>query len=229
MTEEKNKKVDKESVSADDVKSEKAGEAASAANIKDEKANKAEEAEGKKEVESSQSSEKAKEKAEGAGDNKTVDALKDKVQTLDSELKEKDKQLSQYIELAQRIKAEFDNYKKRTIREKEQLYTDISANVILKLLPVVDNLERAVSSDASDGKSILEGLKMILKQIKDVLCKEGVEEIQSVGKNFDPNLHNAVMHIEDKSYKANTIVEEFQKGYKLKDKVIRHSMVKVAN
>lgn len=155
---------------------------------------------------------------------------KDKeIEALKKELESKEKELSGYIDLAQRIKAEFENYKKRTMKEKDQLYTDITGDIVFKLLPVIDNLERAASSDTTDAGSISEGLKMILKQFKDILGKEGVQEIEAMGKEFDPNYHDAVMHVEDESQGAGVIVEVFQKGYKIKDKVIRHSMVKVAN
>lgn len=159
------------------------------------------------------------------------DGASDEMMRLKDELKKKDDELTEYIELAQRVKAEFDNYKKRTAREKEQLYTDVSGDIICKLLPVMDNLERAIStsSDNSDAGTLMSGMEMILKQFKDVLRKEGLEEIESSGQKFDPMLHNAVMHVEDESLGQNEIVEVFQKGYKLKDKIIRHSMVKVAN
>lgn len=160
-----------------------------------------------------------------------TEKAEDEVMKLKEQLEKKDSELEKYIELAQRVKAEFDNYKKRTAREKEQLYADITGDVISKLLPVIDNLERAVStsSDISDAGSLISGMEMILKQFKDVLSKEGLEEIDCAGQEFDPRYHNAVMHVEDESLGENEIVEVFQKGYKIKDKIIRHSMVKVAN
>lgn len=158
--------------------------------------------------------------------------FKDKeIDLLKIQLKKKDDELKTYIELAQRVKAEFENYKKRTLKEKEQLYTDTSADIITKLLPVVDNMERALSSamESKDTDKLIEGLEMISKQLKDILSKEGVEEIPAENEQFDPNFHNAVMHVEDESYSSNTIAEVFQKGYKIKDKILRYSMVKVAN
>lgn len=174
---------------------------------------------------------KGEEKPEKTEEESKEDKETGSRKKLEEELAKKDAQLGEYIELAQRVKAEFDNYRKRTAREKEQLYSDIRGDIILKFLPVLDNLERAGSqtSEVSDLSSVIDGMNMILKQFKDILAKEGVEEIEADGKNFDPNLHNAVMHIEDESAGNNTIVEVFQKGYKLKDKVLRHSMVKVAN
>lgn len=155
----------------------------------------------------------------------------DDTDLLKEQLSKKENELKVHVELIQRVKAEFDNYKRRTAKEKEQLYTDITGDVIAKLLPVVDNLERAVNSasETTDMEKLLDGVKMILNQFKDVLAKEGVEEIPAMDQQFDPNYHNAVMHVEDDGYEDNMVVEEFQKGYKIKDKVLRYSMVKVAN
>lgn len=127
-----------------------------------------------------------------------------------------------------RLMAEFDNFKKRTQKEKEELGAFATAETVEKLLPVIDNLERAISS-IEEKTTFSDGIEMVYKQLIEILGKIGVEEIESVGKEFDPNMHNAVMHIEDEEAGANIIVEEFMKGYKFKDKVIRYSMVKVAN
>lgn len=194
---------------------------------KDETKSKTEDASGKETKVESKNANETSEK----GSETDKDEENEEISKLNEQLKKKDGELKEYIELAQRVKAEFDNYKKRTAREKEQLYTDISGDIISKLLPVVDSLERAVSSspDGSDSGTLMDGMEMILKQLKDVLKKEGLEEIESSGKKFDPRFHNAVMHVEDESLGQNEIVEVFQKGYKLKGKIIRHSMVKVAN
>lgn len=129
-----------------------------------------------------------------------------------------------------RLMAEYDNFKKRTQKEKEELFAFVTGDTIEKILPVIDNLERAIEGLAEEEKSTFtEGIEMVLKQFLEILTNVGVSEIEAVGKEFDPNLHNAVMHIEDESVSANTIVEQFMKGYKYKDKVIRYSMVKVAN
>lgn len=127
-----------------------------------------------------------------------------------------------------RLMAEFDNFKKRTQKEKEELGAFATADTIEKLLPVIDNLERAISS-IEEKNTFSDGVEMVYKQLIEILEKIGVEKIESVGKEFDPNIHNAVMHIEDEEAGSNMIVEEFMKGYKFKDKVIRYSMVKVAN
>lgn len=129
-----------------------------------------------------------------------------------------------------RLLAEFDNFKKRTQKEKIQIYTDAAADVVEAVLPVFDNLQRAISSEVkSDAKTVLDGVKLIEKQFEDALNNIGVTQIKAVGEQFDPEMHNAVMHIDDENFGDNTVVEEFAKGYKYKEKVIRHSMVKVAN
>ncbi len=129
-----------------------------------------------------------------------------------------------------RLMAEYDNFKKRTQKEKEELGAFAAAGTIEKLLPVIDNLERALESVTEEEKNkFSEGIEMIYRQIIETLEKMGVSEIEAVGCEFDPNLHNAVMHVEDESVEASVVVEQFMKGYKFKDKVIRYSMVKVAN
>ena len=127
-----------------------------------------------------------------------------------------------------RTLAEYDNYRKRTIKEKESIYPEAKAVVIEKFLPVMDNFQRAIDS-AENKDGFYEGVVMLKKQMDDVLTALGVEEIKSVGEEFNPEFHNAVMHIDDEEQGENVIVEEFQKGYKIGDRVVRHSMVKVAN
>lgn len=127
-----------------------------------------------------------------------------------------------------RTLAEYDNYRKRTIKEKESIYPEAKAVVVEKFLPVMDNFERAIDS-AENKDSFYEGIVMLKKQLDEVFASLGVEEIKAVGEQFNPELHNAVMHIDDEEQGENVIVEEFQKGYKIGDRVIRHSMVKVAN
>ena len=122
-----------------------------------------------------------------------------------------------------RCYAEFDNYKKRSIKEKEESYQQGYAKAVLEILPIIDNMERA---EAMEG-GVSDGVKMIISAMRQALEKMGVTEIET--KTFDPNYHNAVMHIDDEAYGENEIVEVFQKGYKYKDKVIRYAMVRVAN
>ena len=129
-----------------------------------------------------------------------------------------------------RTMAEFDNFKKRSQKEKEDLFAFVVCDVVAEFLPVLDNLDRAVAAGLDcDDKSLLDGVKLVQKQFVDTLNALGVEEIKSVGEEFNPELHNAVMHVEDDSVGANIIVEEFMKGYVYKGRVIRHSMVKAAN
>lgn len=126
-----------------------------------------------------------------------------------------------------RTVAEYDNFRKRTIKEKENIYTEACADVLKEMLPVLDNLERAVAVDGS-VEDLKKGLEMTINQFMGALNKLGVEEIAADGE-FDPNHHNAVMHVEDSSLGANQVAEVFQKGYKKGEKVLRYSMVKVAN
>ena len=145
--------------------------------------------------------------------------------------KEKDKFEQQIEDLTDRLKrsmAEFDNYRKRTEKEKSSMYIIGAKDIVEKMLPIVDNFERGLAQ-APEDDPFAEGMKMIYKQMMTALDEMGVKTIEAVGKEFDPNLHNAVMHVEDESVGENIVVEEFQKGYTYKDFVVRHSMVKVAN
>lgn len=126
-----------------------------------------------------------------------------------------------------RLVAEYDNYRKRTAKEKEAIYPEAKISVVATFLPVLDNLERALATAGDDP--IYEGVKMISKQFVETLKSTGVEEIPAVGEKFNPDVHNAVMHIDDENYGENEVVEEFQKGYRLGERIIRYSMVKVAN
>ena len=146
----------------------------------------------------------------------------------------KDKKDEQIAELTDKVKrqlAEFENFRNRTEKEKSQMYMVGARDVIEKLLPVVDNFERGLKSIPEDQKDgpVASGMEMIYKQLITVLTDLGVTPIEAVGQEFDPNFHNAVMHAEDEELGENTVSEEFQKGYKYKDAVLRHSMVKVVN
>ncbi|KMT21640.1 nucleotide exchange factor GrpE [Clostridium cylindrosporum] len=143
-------------------------------------------------------------------------------------LSKKEAECEEYLDLLKRTKAEYDNFRKRTQKEKEGLFDEGFRTSIEKIIPVLDNLERALEHSDEEG-ALKEGLEMILKMFKDILEKEGVSLIPSKGEKFDPNLHNAVMHIDDDAYGDNEVVEVLLEGYTYKDKVIRHSMVKVAN
>lgn len=143
----------------------------------------------------------------------------------------KDKKTEQIEELTDRLQrnmAEFDNYRKRTEKEKASMYVIGAKEVVEKILPVVDNFERGLAS-AEEGDAFAEGMQMIYKQLMTALSEIGVQPIEALGQVFDPNFHNAVMHVEDPEAGENTVVEELQKGYLYKEFVVRHSMVKVAN
>ena len=127
-----------------------------------------------------------------------------------------------------RTLAEYDNFRKRSQKEKEALYTDVKAETVGKLLPVADNLERAASADG-DLESFKKGIEMTMKQLYDILAALGVESFGEKGEPFDPNLHNGVMHEDNEDLPENSISEVFMKGYKMGEKVIRHATVKVAN
>lgn len=143
----------------------------------------------------------------------------------------KDEQIDELTDRLKRQMAEFDNFRKRTEREKSQMYEIGAKDIIEKVLPVVDNFERGLSAVPEEEKanSFFEGIDMIYKQLISTLEEVGVKQIEAIGTEFNPNFHNAVMHIEDEEVGENIVVEEFQKGYAYRDNVVRHSMVKVAN
>ena len=143
----------------------------------------------------------------------------------------KDKQIEELNDKYKRLFAEFDNFRKRTDAEKAGMFTEGERTVLLKVLPLIDNFERAIASIPEDQKetALAEGIDKTYKSFMSQLAELGVTPIDAAGKPFDANLHNAVMHIEDEETDENTVVEEFQKGYMFKDKVLRYSMVKVAN
>ena len=131
-----------------------------------------------------------------------------------------------------RLLAEYDNYQKRTTKEKEARYADAVIDTVATFLPVLDDMERATSLEVTsdEAKKVKEGVDLVMKKLQDVFKNLGVEEIKALGEEFDPNIHNAVLHIEDETIAENTVVEELMKGYIYKgERVIRHSMVKVAN
>ena len=147
----------------------------------------------------------------------------------------KDKKTQQIEELTDRLKrtmAEFDNFRKRTEREKAGMYENGARGVIEKLLPVVDNFERAFKDVTEEQKAedpFVDGMDKVFKQVMTLFDELGVKEIEAEGQQFNPDFHNAVMHIEDENLGENVVAEEFQKGYTYHDTVVRHSMVKVAN
>ncbi len=143
----------------------------------------------------------------------------------------KDEQIEELKDKLTRQMAEFDNFRKRTEKEKSAMYEIGAKDIIEKILPVVDNFERGLGAVTEEQKedSFVSGMEMIYKQIMTTLDSVGVKAIEAVGNEFDPDFHNAVMHVEDEEVGENIVVEEFQKGYTYRDTVVRHSMVKVAN
>jgi molecular chaperone GrpE len=162
-----------------------------------------------------------------------VEENNDKENDLDNmrKLKDENKKLNNEVEALKerllRISAEYDNYRKRTTKEKEGIYTEACTDVLKEMIPVLDTLERAIAVDGS-VEDFKKGIDMTIKGFKGSFEKLGVEEIDATGE-FDPNLHQAVMHVQDESFGTNSVVEVFQKGYKRGEKIIRHTMVKVAN
>lgn len=161
---------------------------------------------------------------------KNADESEDSKDSEKSELDKANEQIAALSDKLIRNAAEFDNYKKRTAREKEDFYKSAVCETVAPLLSVLDNLERAVAAaeDSGESGSVLDGVKMVKKQFEDALKSIGVEPIEAVGEQFDPEKHNAVMTA-DSDEDENTVLEEFQKGYIYRDKVVRHSMVKVSN
>ena len=148
--------------------------------------------------------------------------------------KKKDKKDEQIEELTDKVKrqmAEFDNFRKRTEKEKSQMYDMGAKTIVEKILPVIDNFERGLAAVPEDNKedAFVVGMDKIYRQMLTVLEEAGVKPIEAVGAEFDPNFHNAVMHVEDETLGENVVAEELQKGYMYRDTVVRHSMVKVAN
>ena len=162
---------------------------------------------------------------------KKTDKKASKKQKADDLIKEKDQQIGELTDKYQRLMAEFENVRKRTAKEFVQRYDMGAMGVLEKLLPVVDNFERGLQAVAEEEKDspFVQGIEQIYKQLMGTLDELGVKAMDAEGKEFDANLHNAVMHVEDEEAGENVVVEELQKGYMSKESVLRHSMVKVAN
>ena len=180
------------------------------------------------EIKDEQITEEASECASEAKDEKKRKSSKkdaerkliDEISKLNDEIKEKD---DKYLRMA----AEYDNFRRRSREEKDATYDVAMSDTVSEFLAIIDNLERAAYYD--DAEKVKEGLVMIAKSVESVFSKLGIEEVGKVGDKFDPNLHNAVMHVEDDSFGENEIVEVFQKGYKKGGRIIRFAMVKTAN
>ena len=178
--------------------------------MEEKKKNETEAEEIKAEAEVKEEKESKKEEKKSVKAEKEIKALKDEL----AEANDK------YLRLA----AEYDNYRKRTAKEKSDAYGDAYIDAVKAILPLADSLDKAIQFTPDD-----EGIKAITKQLKDIFTKIGVSEIESDGKEFDPNLHNAIMHEENEELGENVVTQTFEKGYKLGEKIIRHAMVKVAN
>ena len=219
-----------ETMSKEDMIKEAVEEAkAKAAQEAEEAQTEAEETEEAEVSEETEETEEAEETAEESDDNTKKESKK-----FFGKKNKKDKKDEKIEELTDRVTrqmAEFDNFRKRTEREKAQMYEIGAKDVIEKLLPVVDNFERGLAAIPEEEKSnpYLEGMDKIYKQLMITLEGIGVKPIEAVGQEFSPDFHNAVMHVEDDEVGENIVVEEFQKGYMYRDSVVRHSMVKVAN
>lgn len=147
----------------------------------------------------------------------------------EKKLKERESQVKEYVDKYQRTLAEFDNFRKRTSKEKASMYDDGVRDTVEQLLPIIDNFERAIAASTNKEDNLYKGVEMIVRQMEGMLDYLGVTAIATAGEKFDPNLHNAVAHVEDANFSENEIIDELQKGYIYKDKVIRFSMVRVAN
>lgn len=151
------------------------------------------------------------------------------VNETDAKIEELEKELAAAKEAHIRTLAEYDNYRKRSVKEKESIYVDAKVSCLSELLPVLDNFDRALNVQQADAETYKKGMEMISTSFMEILKKLGVEAFGEKGEEFDPNYHNAVMSVEDEELGENTIAEVFNKGYKLGDKVLRHAVVKVAN
>lgn len=173
--------------------------------------------------------EEAAETEETSSEHKFFKKKKDKKDK--KEDNKKDEQIAELNDKLMRTMAEFDNFRKRSEREKSQMFEVGAKSIVEKILPVIDNFERGLGSvpEAEKGSAFVQGMEQIYKQFMTSLESVGVTPIDAVGKEFDPNFHNAVMHAEDENYGENIVSEELQKGYMYKETVVRHSMVKVVN
>ncbi len=203
-----------------------------------EEAKKAAEASGAPSEDEKAADEVASEDAENTEDTeegqKEMEDSKESGKKLFGKKNKKDKKDEKIEELTDRLTrqmAEFDNFRKRTEKEKSHMYEAGAKDIIDKILPVVDNFERGLGAVGEEEKEnpFVQGMEMVYKQLMTTLEEVGVKPIEAVGKEFDPEFHNAVMHVEDENFGENIVTEEFQKGYAYRDSIVRHSMVKVAN
>ncbi len=165
-------------------------------------------------------------------EKKDIEETLEEEVSLNEEVQE-DKKLDELNDKLLRLTAEYENYRKRTTKEKDALYENAKANTVAAFLPLFDNIEKAIKvkpkEQSGEWKAFSEGVDLMKKQMEEILTSLGVSAIDALGEEFNPEWHNAVMHVEDDSAGEGIITEEFQKGFKIGDKVIRHSVVKVAN
>ena len=167
------------------------------------------------------------EEKESKSDKKKNKKLEEKISTLEAEIEAKKTEIAELNDKYLRMAAEYDNIRKRSAKEKEGIYADAYGDALTSILPIIDKLERAVGITDADG--VAKGLEMTLKGAADALARMGVEAFGAEGDQFDPNMHNAMMMVDDENHKEGEIVTVFQKGYKKGDKIIRYAMVTVAN
>lgn len=172
----------------------------------------------------------AREEAPPSAEEKEVVLSVKELEDLKKELETKKTEAAEYLDHLQRLKAEFENYKKRLLREQTQFLELASQNLMGKLLPVLDNFELALlaAEDSQDFERLVKGIEMVYSEFKDVLHKEGLQVIESIGKQFDPQVHEAVMQVHSDEHEDNTVIDVLRQGYTFKGKVIRPAMVKVA-
>ena len=172
--------------------------------------------------------EKVEEKQENVDKEQEKENESKKEEKKDCIIDPKQQELDELNDRYKRVMAEFENYKKRSSKERETLYNSILGDIVEVFLPIVDNLENALKVETQDAE-YKKGVELVLKQFKDILKTKGVEEIPAIGETFDPSLHEAVSSVQDPDKNAQEIVQEYRKGYKIGNRVIRHSMVVVAN
>jgi len=177
------------------------------------------------EVEQEAAAEEKAEKQPKKKKEKGITFTREQVEQMELAVKQLESVKDQYT----RLGAEYDNYRKRTTKEKDNIYQDAKADTIKAFLAVYDNLERAAAAEGGEDSPHKKGLEMIFAQFKDILAKQGVTEIEAKGQPFDPEKHNAVMHIDDENYGENEVAQVFQAGFAMGDKIIRHAIVQVAN
>jgi molecular chaperone GrpE len=187
--------------------------------------------EGKEQENKSKIEKKAKRKVRSKRKKTTVNAkMEKKIKKLKQQLKEKNDELAEYIDTLQRLQAEFENYKKRIVKEQSKFIYMANKDLIKKLLPIIDNFERVVSSkkNKDEVKKIIDGINIIYKEFGQILKKEGVKELYPKGEMFDPRYHDAIMQIESDKHEEGKVLEVLQKGYLLNDNLLRPATVKVS-